>query len=208
MPRLVLVKLRKFGAPNHPAGGSIVRNVSADERPPPAAGPPGASSTRADEAAAGLLGPWRPRGSLALVRIVVAALALLLLFGSVTHIGPAVRAALHEGTRGYWVVTGRTCNSRRACVWNGRFVLASGHVQVASIQYQGTTPAAIHQGMRIPVLYPGGNLVFPTTGSDLWISLTVAIVVALLGLYWATHRWVADYLRGRRDSTRLAAPVG
>jgi hypothetical protein len=62
--------------------------------------------------------------------------------------------------------------------------------------------------MRIPVLYPGGSLVFPTTGSDLWISLVVAIAVALLGLYWATRRWVAGYLRQRSDSTRLAAPVG
>jgi hypothetical protein len=139
---------------------------------------------------------------------VVAALSLLLLYGSLAHIGPAVRAGLHEGTRGYWVVTSRTCNSRKACVWNGRFVLPSGHVQVASIQYQGTLPAAIHAGMRVPVLYPGGSLVFPATGSDLWISLTVAIVVALLGLYWSTHRWVAGYLRQRHDSTHLAAPVG
>ncbi len=142
------------------------------------------------------------------MRIVVAALALLLLFGSLTHIGPAVRAGLHEGTRGYWVVTSRTCNSRKACVWNGKFVLPSGHVQVASIQYQGTLSAAIHAGTRIPVLYPGGSLVFPTTGSDLWISLVVAMVVALLGLYWASHRWVAQYLRHRNDTTRLAAPVG
>jgi hypothetical protein len=142
-----------------------------------------------------------------LVRIVVAALALLLLFGSLTHLGPAIRAGLHEGSRGYWVVTGRTCN-RKACVWTGKFVLPSGHVQVASIQYEGTLPASIHAGMRIPVLYPGGGLVFPTTGSDLWISLVVAIVVGLLGLYWASHRWVASYLRQRKDTTRLAAPVG
>jgi hypothetical protein len=142
------------------------------------------------------------------VRIVVAVLALLLLFGSLTHIGPAVRAGLHEGTRGYWVVTSRTCNSRKACVWNGKFVLPSGHVQVASIQYEGTLPAVMHAGTRIPVLYPGGSLVFPTTGSDLWISLTVAIVVALLGLYWASRRWLAGYLRQRRDSAGLAAPVG
>lgn len=172
-------------------------------------GPPGASSggVGADEAAARLLGPARPRGSLTLVRIAVAALALLLLVGSLAHIGPAVRAGLHEGTRGYWVVTSRTC-SRKACVWNGKFVLPSGHVQVASIQYEGTLPTAIHAGMRIPVLYPGGNLVFPTTGSDLWISLIVAIVLALLGLFWASRKWVAGYLRQRNDSTRLAAPVG
>jgi hypothetical protein len=183
--------------------------VSADEQPPPVVGPPGAGAgadTDADAAAYRLLGPARPRGSLTLVRIAVTVLALVLLFGSLEHIGPAVRAGLHEGTRGYWVVTGRTC-SRKACVWTGRFVLPSGHVQVASIQYEGTLSAGIHTGTRIPVLYPGGNLVFPTTGSDLWISLVVAIAIALLGLYWATHRWVAGYLRRRNDTTRLAAPV-
>lgn len=173
------------------------------------AGPPSAGSGGAgvDAATSRLLGPARPRGSLTLVRIAVAALGLLLLVGSLTHLGPAIRAGLHEGTRGYWLVTSRTC-SRKACVWNGKFVLPSGHVQVASIQYEGSLPRAIHAGMRIPVLYPGGNLVFPTTGSDLWISLVVAIVVALLGLYWASHKWVAGYLRQRNDSTRIAAPVG
>jgi hypothetical protein len=154
-----------------------------------------------------LLGSARPRGSLTLVRIVVAVLALLLLFGSLTHLSPAIRAGLHEGTRGFWVVTSRTC-SRKACIWNGKFVLPSGHVQVASIQYEGTLPTAMHAGLRLPVLYPGGGLVFPSTGSDLWISLLVAIVIALLGLYWASHRWVAGYLRKRNDTTRLAAPVG
>jgi hypothetical protein len=200
---------RELGAPKHLADGSIVRNVSADEQPSPTAGPPGASTAgaRADEAASRELGTSRPRGSLTLARIVVAALSLLLLFGSLTHIGPAVRAGLHEGTRGYWVVTSRVC-SKKACVWSGKFVLRSGHVQVASIQYEGTLPAGIHTGMRVPVLYPGGSLVFPITGSDLWISLTVAILAALLGLYWATHLWVAGYLRERRDSTHLAAPVG
>jgi hypothetical protein len=196
-------------APKHAAGRSIVSNVSADERPPKAVGPSGAGSAGADDygAASRLLETSRPRGSLTLVRIAVAALAVFLLYGSLTRIGPAIRAGLREGTRGYWVVTGRTC-SRKACIWTGKFVLPSGQVRVASIQYQGSLSAGIHAGMRIPVLYPGGDLVFPTTGSDLWISLVVAIVVALLGLYWATRKWVAGYLRQRNDSARLAAPVG
>jgi hypothetical protein len=140
------------------------------------------------------------------VRIVVAVLGALLLVGSVAHLVPAVRAGLHEGTRGYWVVTARTC-SRKACLWTGKFVLPGGHVQVRSVQYEGQLPAGIHVGTRIAGLYPGGSLVFPTSGSDLWISLVVAIVVGLLALYWASHRWVASYLRQRADTPRLAAPL-
>lgn len=153
----------------------------------------------------GLVGPRR-RNSLTLIRVVVAVLAVVLLFGSITHIAPAVRAGLHEGTRGFWVVTGKTC-SRKACVWTGKFVLPSGHVRLASAQYEGPIPAGIHAGTRIPALYPGGGLLFPTTGSDLWISLLIAIVAGLVGLYWATHRWVTDYFRQRTDTSGLAAPL-
>jgi hypothetical protein len=136
----------------------------------------------------------------------VAVLAVILLFGSATHIGPAVRAGLREGTRGFWVVTGQSC-SRRACVWTGKFVLPNGHVQVASAQYAGAIPLGIHAGTRVAALYPGGGLVFPTTGSDLWISLTVALAVALLGLYWSTHRWIAGYFRQRATTSGLDAPL-
>jgi hypothetical protein len=163
---------------------------------------------------AGLAGPGglgglvgtRRRNSLTLIRVVVAVLAVILLFGSITHIAPAVRAGLHEGTRGTWVVTGKTC-SRKACVWTGKFVLPGGHVRLASAQYEGPVPAGIHAGTRIPALYPGGGLLFPTTGSDLWISLLIAIVAGLIGLYWATHLWVTGYFRQRADTTGLAAPL-
>lgn len=155
----------------------------------------------------GNVGGAQRRNSLTLIRIVVAVLAAILLFGSVTHIAPAVRAGLHEGTRGYWVVTGRTC-SRKLCVWTGKFVLPNGHVQVARVQYDGPMPTAIHAGTRIPALYPGGSLAFPASGSDLWISLLVGIVVALLGLYWATRKWVAGYFRQRADTSGLAGPLG
>lgn len=184
--------------------------MSADEQPPAESGPAGADGADARYRGPGGLpglGGTQRRNPLILMRIVVAGLAAILLFGSITHIAPAVRAGLHEGTRGYWVVTGRTC-SRKACFWTGKFVLPSGHVQVASAQYSGQIPAGIHAGTRIPALYTGSNLLFPTTGSDLWISLLVAIVVALLGLYWATHRWIAGYFRQRADTSGgLAAPL-
>jgi hypothetical protein len=141
-----------------------------------------------------------------LLRVVVAVVSVLLLYGSLTHIAPAVRAGLHEGSHGYWVATGKLC-SRKTCLWVGKFVLPSGHVQVASVQYAGSIPPGIHAGTRIQGLYPGGGLVFPTTGSDLWISLLVAIVAALIGLYWATHRWIAGYFRQRAGTSGLAAPL-
>jgi hypothetical protein len=184
--------------------------VSADQQPPSESGPSGADGADArygDVGGLPSLGGTRQRNPLILIRIVVVLLAVILLFGSVTHIVPAVRAGLHEGTRGYWVVTGRTC-SRKACFWTGKFVLPSGHVQVAGgAQYSGQIPVGIHAGTRIPALYTGSSLLFPTTGSDLWISLLVAIVVALLGLYWATHRWIAGYFRQRADTSGLAAPL-
>jgi hypothetical protein len=112
-----------------------------------------------------------------------------------------VRAGLHHGIRGSWVATGLRC-VRKACTWSGKFVLPSGHVQLARAQYDGALPAGAHVGLRIPALYPGGSgLVYPTTGSDQWISLLVAIVVALLGLYWASHRWIEAYLRDRKGAS-------
>ncbi|HXZ66144.1 MAG TPA: hypothetical protein VEH05_15500 [Streptosporangiaceae bacterium] len=178
--------------------------MSADERPPPGLGP--APPDAAGAAYRGLGGGPRRRNSTVLVRAMVAVLAVILLFGSLTHLAPAVRAGLREGMRGYWVVTGRNC-SRKACLWIGKFVLPNGHTQAASVQYAGQIPAGVHVGSRIAGLYPGGGLVFPVTGSDLWISLVVAIALALLGLYWASHRFVVDFLRQRADSARLAAPL-
>ena len=152
------------------------------------------------------LGTGQRRSSTGLIRIVVGVLGLLLLIGSAAHLVPAVRAALHDGTRGYWVATARTC-SRDACSWKGKFALPSGHVQLASAQYSGGLPTGIHAGTRIPALFTGSGLVFPVTGSDLWISLVVGIVVGLLGLYWASHKWVAGYLRQRDSAPTLAPPL-
>jgi hypothetical protein len=143
---------------------------------------------------------------MALIRIMIGVVALILLVGSVTHLGPAVRAAMHHGIRGSWVATSLSC-AKKACAWSGKFVLRSGHVELAKVQYDGAVPAHIHAGTSIPAIYSGGSgLVYPTSGSDQWISLVVAIVVALLGLYWASHRWIAAYLRGRRaESAGLTA---
>jgi hypothetical protein len=146
--------------------------------------------------------PSGPRGRMP-IKLVVGVLATILLVSSAIHIVPAVRAGLHDGTRGTWVVTSKTCR-RAACIWNGKFVAPGGHVLVSSAKYAGQMPTGIHVGTTVPALFTGGSgLVFPVTGSDLWIELLIALLGSALALYWASHRWVAKYLRERRDNPQI-----
>jgi hypothetical protein len=142
------------------------------------------------------------RGRLPL-KLIVGVVSAVLLVATAIHILPAVRAGLHDGTRGNWVATTKTCHGS-ACVWNGEFVAPGGHVLVTSAQYAGPIPKGIQAGTRVPALFTGGSgLVFPVTGSDLWIELVIALLASLLGLCWASHKWVADYLRERRNTPQI-----
>jgi hypothetical protein len=135
---------------------------------------------------------------------IVGILSAILLASSALHVWPAIRAGLHDGTRGTWVATTKTCH-RSACIWDGKFVAPGGHVLVTSAHYAGHIPTDAHAGTTLPALFTGGSgLVYPVTGSDLWIELVIAILVSVLGLYWSSHRWVAEYLRERRDKPQIA----
>jgi hypothetical protein len=137
------------------------------------------------------------------VKLLVGVVSAFLLWSSATHIVPAVRAGLHDGTRGTWVATTQTCH-KSACVWGGKFVAPGGHVLVASARYAGQLPRGIQVGRSVPALFTGGSgLVFPVTGSDLWIELLIALLVSALGLYWASHRWVANYLREHHNKVEI-----
>jgi hypothetical protein len=144
----------------------------------------------------------RPRGRLPL-KPIVGVVSAILLVATAVHIVPAVRAGLHDGTRGSWIATTKTCH-RSACIWNGKFVEHGGHVLLTSAHYVGLVPKGIQAGTTVPALFTGGSgLVFPVTGSDLWIELVIALLASMLGLYWAGHRWVADYLRERRNTAHI-----
>jgi len=133
-------------------------------------------------------------------RPVVGIIAALLLVEAASHLPAAIRAGLRHGTRGYWVATTKRCE-RSACTWSGSFESPKGHVVLSSAQYIGRIPVAAHAGTSLPALFPGGSgLVFPPTGSDLWISLLVMLVLAVGGLYWASRPLVARYLRDRKPS--------
>jgi hypothetical protein len=131
---------------------------------------------------------------------IVGVLSAILLVSAALDIGPAVRAGLHDGTRGGWVATTRTCHGS-ACTWKGKFVAPGGGVLMASAQYAGQLPTDIAVGTRVPALFTGGSsLVFPVTGSDLWIELLVALLLSALGLYWASRAWLGQYVRKLRNT--------
>jgi hypothetical protein len=133
-------------------------------------------------------------------RLVVGALSAVLLVAIGDRLVPAIRAGLHDGTRGFWVATTERC-ARSACAWNGKFVTASGHVMLSSAQFYGRLPTGIRPGSSVAGLFTGGSgVVYPATGSDLWMSLLAALAVAALGLYWSSHRLVRNYLRQRRSA--------
>jgi hypothetical protein len=148
-----------------------------------------------------------PRGRSRIpMRLVVGILCALIFFTTATRIAPAIRAGMHDGTRGEWVATNKKC-VHSACVWQGKFVVADGHVLQTATEYDGQLPAVVHTGTAVSALDTGGSgTVFPANGSDLWISLLVALVLSALGLYWASHRYVAGYLRKRREQEPITAP--
>jgi hypothetical protein len=133
-------------------------------------------------------------------RLVVGALSAVLLVAIGDRLVPAIRAGLHDGTRGFWIATTKRC-AGSACTWNGKFVTASGHIVLSSAQFYGRLPTGVRAGSSVAGLFSGGSaIVFPATGSDLWMSLLAVLVLAALGLYWSSHRLVKNYLRQRRGT--------
>jgi hypothetical protein len=152
-------------------------------------------------------GPVRTRSRIP-TKALIGILAAFLLVGSLLHIGPAIKAGMHDGTHGTWVATAKECGHFSGCVWRGNFVLPDGHVDLTNASYAGGIPRTVHVGTSLPGLYPGGSaLVFPPGGSSLWVSLLIGIVISLLGLLWACWRPVKDYLEHRRNAVIVTSTV-
>ena len=113
-------------------------------------------------------------GAACRIRLIVAVVSAILLVGTATHILPAIRAGLHDGTRGSWVATDEAC-PRSACIWNGKFVSPGGHVLLTLAQYSGRYPRGFTRApacRRCSPAAPGSCS--RLTGSDLWIELLIA----------------------------------
>jgi membrane protein implicated in regulation of membrane protease activity len=112
-------------------------------------------------------------------------------------LGPAIRAARGEGTRG--VFTARTLSCDRTCSWTGTFT--AGNRQVwPDVMYDGALPPATHPGSIVPALYPGGsNDVFAVRGSTAWRIYAVLMPAASAGVLASLWFGPIRYLRLRRN---------
>jgi uncharacterized membrane protein YfcA len=177
--------------------------------PPP---PPRSAREAFGRPLGGLMGSSHPPGSAGNrgprrrlpLKLIVGVVCAFLLVSTGLEVVPAVRAGLHDGTRGTWIATTKTCRGS-ACAWTGKFVTPGGRVVVASAHYAGSVPVGTRAGTSMPGLFTGdSNLVFPPAGSDLWIELVITLLASILGLYWASRAWVAERLNGARRRRVLA----
>jgi hypothetical protein len=167
----------------------------------------GYTSARAALLGSGSGGPPRGRSRIP-TRALVGIVAALMLLGSAAHLSSAIKAGRHEGTRGTWVATGKECSHVGGCVWRGKFVLPGGHVELTNASYIGAIPHVIHVGTAVAGLYPGGSaLVFPLSGSTLWVSMLIGAIVGALGLVWACYRPARNYLEHRRNAVIVTSTV-
>lgn len=112
---------------------------------------------------------------------------------------PAITAARGEGTSGTFIVGYQNCSPRYGCTWIGTFEARNG-VSVPDVAYEGSLPAGIGPGQRIPARHPGGSSqVFAVHGSHTWLMDLLIVVGA--GLAVAAALWISPLgTRGRAAS--------
>jgi len=137
---------------------------------------------------------------------VAACVSILILAG--THLGPGLRAAHRDGTRGVWIA--QDCTQQRGgCVWTGEFALAAadgvpGRVILPSVTYAGGL-TGISPGLTVPALDAGSSdEVYPVSGSDRWIHDVIGLAVAGPLLAYLLWRPLRRRLRNRRAGISLA----
>ena len=129
---------------------------------------------------------------------------LVLVALQIPQLGPAVRAADGEGSRGEFTLQQYGCG-RFSCTWTGVFVADKGRLRLAGVAFNGHMPSGARRGVAVPALYSGDpGTVYPVTGSNAWIAdvalLAVEVlVVVLLGWFFAYGIQVRRGLRHLGD---------
>jgi hypothetical protein len=136
------------------------------------------------------------------------ALSVFVLFSAGSHLGPALRAAHGDGTRGTWIAEQCTGGKSGECAWYGEFVLPNGTVALPYVKYAGTvTPG--YTGQTLPALDSGAtDEVYPVGGTDRWILDVLGVVAGGLALPLLIGRWLFVLyrrVRSRHQATRLAS---
>lgn len=131
--------------------------------------------------------PW------GVIRLAIGVAAAAGLIAAAQNMGPAVRAATHDGPRGTWVAAYQACGGSGHCSWRGTFVPADGK-RLADLSYSGDL-RNVRIGTVIPARYTGGNTVYPPGGSALWIFYLLGIVLCALVLLWLGRGFIKRHFR-------------
>ena len=100
----------------------------------------------------------------------------------IAELGPAIRAAHGEGTRGEFTLQQYGCG-RFSCTWTGRFVADNGRLTLSNVAFNGHVPSGARQGAAIPGLYSGDpGTIYPVTGSSAWIADVAGLAFEILAL--------------------------
>lgn len=138
----------------------------------------------------------RERSRLKVAWALMALASLMTALGVGSQIGPDLRAAHGQGTRGTWVAEQYVCD-KAYCSWQGDFFLPNGTEARRDIQLTGGPPA--YRGLRIPALISGGADVYPAHGSRQWIQDTIVTVVGGVAFIVLGGGWFYVWLRRIRS---------
>jgi hypothetical protein len=130
--------------------------------------------------------PW------GVMRLAIGVIAAVGLITAAQNMGPAVRAATHDGPRGTWVAAYQACSNGH-CSWRGTFVPADGK-RLTDLSYSGHLHN-VRIGTTMPARYTGGNTVYPLGGSALWIFYSLGIVLCGLVLLWLGRGFIKRHFR-------------
>jgi hypothetical protein len=130
-------------------------------------------------------------------RWAVLIVALAALFFGVLFGISGVKAALGDGTHGYFIPVSESCG--RSCTWHGSFETNGGSVVATGVSYQGGVNGIL-PGVAVQAIYETDlNSAYPPHSVSSWIWPLFAIGVGVFGIF----RWWV--LQGR--ARNAAAPL-
>jgi hypothetical protein len=118
--------------------------------------------------------------------------------------GPVLRAARGQGSRGVFTATTLSCD--KTCSWEGTFTFRNGTI-LPHVTYADSLPASVSLGSTVPALFPGGsNTVYAVRGSTSWLYLLWLLPLVAGGLAVTVWLGPAKYVRLHREARRAPLP--
>jgi hypothetical protein len=138
---------------------------------------------------------------IAFIALMIVAVAGAAIVYGVVELGPAIRAALGDGTRGWFVAQQVPGCQNPGCHWGGLFESLDQHVILRNVSY-ADADHAMRLGSVVPALFTGGDMVYAPGGSTGWLEpavfLLIGIAVIAALLWYGPIRYVRHRLRDRQ----------